>query len=203
MLRWGMMSCSNSFWRAPLIGWFVLSLAACASGPDPKPDPKSATNTEAANEEFNPFGGPKNWDTLIDHYEFDCPVTDLVLDTPHSIQLGGRTFTIFGSEMRAEQKDWGKSLRLGVLAGIEDPSERFEWLKESGQSTARQYRSAEIISVDSGPLLEEHPRGIQREGVVIVQAAFFTLPNQVLETEMIKQTWYRSAGGWFVDLKVE
>ena len=124
MLRWGMMSCSNSFWRAPLIGWFVLSLAACASGPDPKPDPKSATNTEAANEEFNPFGGPKNWDTLIDHYEFDCPVTDLVLDTPHSIQLGGRTFTIFGSEMRAEQKDWGKSLRLGVLAGIEDPSER-------------------------------------------------------------------------------
>ena len=96
---------------------------------------------------------------------------------------------------------WGDFSAASVF--IEDPSERFEWLKESGQSTARQYRSAEIISVDSGPLLEEHPRGIQREGVVIVQAAFFTLPNQVLETEMIKQTWYRSAGGWFVDLKVE
>ena len=96
---------------------------------------------------------------------------------------------------------WGDFSAASVF--IEDPSERFEWLKESGQSTARQYRSAEIISVDAGPLIEEHPRGIQREGVVFVQASFFTLPNQVVETEMIKQTWYRSAGGWFVDLKVE
>ena len=86
---------------------------------------------------------------------------------------------------------------------IEDPSERFDWLQEAGQSTARQYRSAEIISVDSGPVMEGHPRGFQREGVVIVQVSFFTLPNQVLETEMIKQSWYRSAGGWFVELQVE
>jgi len=96
---------------------------------------------------------------------------------------------------------WGDFSAASVF--IEDPSVRFEWLQESGQSTARQYRSAEIVSVDSGPIMENHPRGFQREGVVIVQTSFFTLPNQVLQTEMIKQTWYRSAGGWFVELQVK
>ena len=51
-------------------------------------------------------------------------MTNLVLDTPHTLQLAGKDFTIFGSEMRVAQNGWGKTLRLGVLAGIEDPSER-------------------------------------------------------------------------------
>mgnify|MGYP002030278844 CR=1 FL=1 len=118
-----MMSDLKPLMHLPVWGWLVLFLVGCATTPTAQPEQPNAA-AEPSEEEFNPFDGPKTWDSLIDHYEFDCPVTNLVLDTPHPIQLAGKAFTIYGSEMRVAPGSWGKTLRLGVLAGIEDPSGR-------------------------------------------------------------------------------
>ena len=95
-----------------------------------------------------------------------------------------------------------KALRWGdhaaAAAFIQGADARLAWLEEASGAQARQYRSAEVISVDAGPALEADPRGIQREGQVITRVVYYTLPSQVLKNEMVKQDWVRKPTGWFI-----
>ncbi|MEC7240868.1 MAG: hypothetical protein VXW32_06485 [Myxococcota bacterium] len=95
-----------------------------------------------------------------------------------------------------------KALRWGdhaaAAAFIQGSEARLAWLEEASGSGARQYRSAEVISVEAGPVLELDPRGIQREGQVITRVVYYTLPSQVLKNEMVKQEWVRKPTGWFI-----
>ena len=124
----------------------LVALAACASNP-PRPDAPTQTKTQPAEvpesdfDENNIFGGPKTWTNLIDHYEFECPVTELKLDRPHQLTLAGKKFVLSGAEMKLEGNAWGKRLRLGVLAGIEDPSAR---TLANLRFAARQFRKANV-----------------------------------------------------------
>ena len=98
---------------------------SCASTPTPAPiTTKAPQPTSQENDFEDPFQGPKRWDNLIDHFEFDCPVNGLKLETSVSLNIGGNNFTIDGSTMRLEEKNWGDKLKIGILAGIEDPSSR-------------------------------------------------------------------------------
>ena len=94
---------------------------------------------------------------------------------------------------------WGD--HPAAAAFIEDPDARFAWLEKVTGTTKgrlRHYQSAEVIDVVAGPFLENDPRGIQREGVVIAKVAYYLLPSQVLKNEMVKQDWYRTPSGWFI-----
>ena len=54
---------------------------ACASTPPPKALSPAPVETSDFESDFeDPFQGPKRWDNLIEHYEFDCPVNDLKLE---------------------------------------------------------------------------------------------------------------------------
>lgn len=95
-----------------------------------------------------------------------------------------------------------KALRWGDHAAasnfIQGVDARLAWLESANGANARQYRSAEVISVEAGPALEGDPRGVLRDGHVIARVVYYTLPNQVLKNEMIKQVWVRKPNGWFI-----
>ncbi len=95
-----------------------------------------------------------------------------------------------------------KALRWGdhavASSFIQGADARLLFLEDLSGANARQYRTAEVISVDTGPLLEADPRGVLREGQVITRVVYYTLPSQVLKNEMIKQEWVRTPSGWFI-----
>jgi hypothetical protein len=95
-----------------------------------------------------------------------------------------------------------KALRWGdhaaAAAFIQGADARLAWLEQASGAQARQYRSAEVISVEAGPILEGDTRGVQREGHVITRVVYYTLPSQVLKNEMVKQDWVRKPSGWFI-----
>jgi hypothetical protein len=110
---------------------------------------------------------------------------------------------------RAETTRLGESAELywhamrwgdhpAASAFIEDLDARFAWLERVTEVRVRHYRSAEVLNVTAGPLLEADPRGIQREGVVIAKVAYYAMPSQVLKADMVKQEWYRAESGWFL-----
>jgi len=91
---------------------------------------------------------------------------------------------------------WGDYTAAGSF--IEDSDKRFEWLQAVEGPQARQYRSTEVVSVEAGPLMETPVLGVQREGSVISKVVYYTLPQQVLKTEMVRQSWVRKPRGWFI-----
>ena len=92
---------------------------------------------------------------------------------------------------------WGDYTAAGSF--IEDSEKRFEWLQLVEGPQARQYRSTEIVSVEAGPLLESPVKGVQRKGLVISKVVYYILPQQVLKTEMVRQSWVRKPKGWFIE----
>ena len=97
----------------------------CASNPKPAPKLVEKPQQPSPENDFeDPFQGPKRWDNLIDHFEFDCPVNGLKLEESVTLNLNGRNFIIDGSTMRLEENNWDQKLKIGILAGIEDPSSR-------------------------------------------------------------------------------
>jgi hypothetical protein len=98
---------------------------ACASTPTPKALPLNPVETSDFESDFeDPFQGPKRWDNLIEHYEFDCPVNDLKLEENVKVTLAATKFIIEGSTIKLDNDSWGNKLKIGILAGIEDPSAR-------------------------------------------------------------------------------
>ena len=102
----------------------VMVCHGCASTPE-APPPAVVSEIQAPENDFeDPFQGPKRWNNLIEHYEFDCPVNGLQLEKAVNVNFNGLNFIIDGSTMRLENQDWGNNLKIGILAGIEDPGAR-------------------------------------------------------------------------------
>lgn len=85
---------------------------------------------------------------------------------------------------------------LGTAAAfLENVDDRVSWT--TSMATARQYRSAVVLTVQVGPQLQQ-TNGIHREAVVVVRTE--TIGNdQVLRTDVVTQTWYKTDDGWFVE----
>jgi len=114
----------------------------------------------------------------------------VVKDRAETARLG-ESAEVYWHAMR-----WGD--HPAASAFIEDPDARFAWLERLTTVQERHYRSAEVLNVTAGPLLEADPRGIQREGMVIAKVAYYAMPSQVLKADMVKQEWYRAEGGWYL-----
>ena len=102
----------------------ILVSHGCASTPETPPPAMVSEPTAPENDFEDPFQGPKRWNNLIEHYEFDCPVNGLQLEKAVNVNFNGLNFIIDGSTMRLENQDWGNNLKIGILAGIEDPGAR-------------------------------------------------------------------------------
>jgi hypothetical protein len=81
------------------------------------------------------------------------------------------------AEMYWHAMRWGD--HPAAAAFIEDPDARFAWMERVTEVQGRHYRSAEVLSVTAGPLMD-------------------AMPSQVLKADMVKQEWYRAAGGWYL-----
>lgn len=93
---------------------------------------------------------------------------------------------------------WADADRASVF--IEDASQRLlykEWLER--QADERRYEEATVVQAVIGDELEKPVDGRSREAVVFVRARGYELPEQILETWKVRQTWYRTPTGWFVE----
>lgn len=93
---------------------------------------------------------------------------------------------------------WADPDRASVF--IEDPAQRLlykEWLEK--QSEVRRYEEATVIQAVIGEERDKPVDGRTREAVVFVRARGYELPAQILETWKVRQTWYRTPHGWFVE----
>lgn len=93
---------------------------------------------------------------------------------------------------------WGDWERAGVFIEDKDQRVAFRYWLQDGQE-ARRISDIVIMQVDVGPDLEPPVNGRWREGTVHVRLEGYTLPAQVVEKEMVTQTWYRTSLGWFAE----
>ena len=93
---------------------------------------------------------------------------------------------------------WADAEKASVF--IEDPAQRLlfkEWLER--QSDKRRYEEATVIQAVMGEERDRPVEGRTREAVVFVRARGYELPEQILQTWKVRQTWYRTPMGWFVE----
>ncbi len=93
---------------------------------------------------------------------------------------------------------WADGERAGVF--IEDSQRRvlfMDWLHEERERY--RYEDATVIQVEMGPKWDQPVDGHRREATVWIRTRGYALPAQILETERIKQGWYRTDMGWFVE----
>ena len=93
---------------------------------------------------------------------------------------------------------WADAERASVF--IEDPSQRLlfkEWLER--QADERRYEEATVVQAVIGAEKDKPVDGRTREAVVFVRTRGYELPAQILQTWKVRQTWYRTTTGWFVE----
>jgi hypothetical protein len=105
---------------------------------------------------------------------------------------------IRSAEIYWQSVRWADAEKASVF--IEDASQRLlykEWLER--QSDKRRYEETTVIQVVIGEERDKPVNGRTREAVVFVRARGYELPEQILETWKVRQTWYRTPTGWFVE----
>ena len=103
----------------------------------------------------------------------------------------------------AAETYWGlmRWEEFGSAAGyLEDREARSAWFLERVSSATR-YRSVEVVNVEITPAHEPDDQGRIREGVVSTQVQYYTLPKQILQTEIRAQDWYRVGNDWYLELE--
>ncbi len=85
-------------------------------------------------------------------------------------------------------------------AYLEDREAGATWFLEQMSSGTR-YRSVEVVNVEITLAHEPDDLGRVREGVVLTQVQFYTMPQQILQTEIRTQNWYRVGKDWFVEIE--
>ena len=93
---------------------------------------------------------------------------------------------------------WGD--RSKAASFLEDPDQRllFEaWLDD--QKDAVRYMEVLVLQVQLHP--EEEPPDTDRVRVATahIRVKSYALPGQVLESQTLKQEWYKSSDGWWID----
>ncbi len=93
---------------------------------------------------------------------------------------------------------WADGDRAGAF--IEDPQLRvlyLDWLAE--HSEGHKVESAKVLQVILDPEVKAEPGKPLRTATVYVRVKGYSYPAQIVESERIKQQWYRSVNGWFVE----
>ncbi len=93
---------------------------------------------------------------------------------------------------------WQDSEKAGAF--IEDAELRVlfrDWLEDHFK--AHRVEEATMLQVILGPEIAKPVDGRLQTGTVYVRSRGFTYPAQIVEDERVKQQWYRSVNGWFVD----
>jgi len=93
---------------------------------------------------------------------------------------------------------WGDGSKAASF--LEDPDQRllFEaWLDD--QKDAVRYMEVQVLQVQLHP--EEEPPDTDRVRVATahIRVKSYALPGQVLESQTLKQEWYKSSDGWWID----
>lgn len=93
---------------------------------------------------------------------------------------------------------WADGDRAGAF--IEDSQVRvlyLDWLAE--HSEGHKVESAKVLQVLLDPEIKVEPGQPLRTATVYVRVKGYSYPAQILESERVKQRWYRSVNGWFVE----
>ncbi len=93
---------------------------------------------------------------------------------------------------------WGDAERAGVF--IEEAPERViyrDWLVET--HAARRVEEVVILETILGPTAKPDSQGRTRSAEVVVRLEAISLRSQTLETERLRQQWYRTVDGWYLD----
>lgn len=74
------------------------------------------------------------------------------------------------------------------------------WLAERAKTV--RYDEVQVLSVELDPPSaappSDHPK-VLRTGTVTVRTEGYTLPAQIVKTTEIRERWYRTADGWYID----
>ena len=93
---------------------------------------------------------------------------------------------------------WADGDRAGAF--IEDPQLRvlyLDWLAE--HSEGHKIESAKVLQIILDPEVKAEPGQPLRTATVYVRVKGYSYPAQIVESERVKQRWYRSVHGWFVE----
>lgn len=85
-------------------------------------------------------------------------------------------------------------------AFIEDVTNRgrFQaWLEDEWE--ARRVVDVDLVSIEVSDELSGDERGWTRTGTVRVRTEGYSLPAQILGTDDVDQSWYRTKKGWWLD----
>jgi hypothetical protein len=81
---------------------------------------------------------------------------------------------------------------------IEDPSIRLEyqqWLNT--HFSVSRTAEASVMRIEVGPPTNEETK-VARTAKVTINVQGYTLPDQILKTDVVQQLWYRSTAGWWL-----
>ncbi len=101
------------------------------------------------------------------------------------------------ANMYWEAVRWADGERAGMF--IENTQERvifMDWMQD--ERSRYRYEDIVVIQVQMGPKLDPPVDGKRREATVWARTSGYALPEQILETDRIRQGWYRTDQGWFV-----
>ena len=139
-------------------------------------------------------------------------LTALLLLAPASNQAWARKPS--KQDVRKQQKEhadltsragiYWRSVRWSDATGasifIENPDDRLlfqKWLTE--QARIQKITDAQVVRVQVSKEYTKPKDGRIRTATVTVSLEGFTMPDQVLKTQVLEQAWYRTSGGWFVN----
>lgn len=93
---------------------------------------------------------------------------------------------------------WGDAkMATAFVEGAQDKQAFREWLED--RSKMEKLVDVRIEQVDLGPAAPEDAiNPPPREATVTIHTEGYTLPEQIVTTDTVSQSWYLLPGGWFV-----
>jgi hypothetical protein len=92
---------------------------------------------------------------------------------------------------------WGDEEKAGAF--IEDAGDQVlykDWMIVRRDS--HKTEEANILQVSLGPEIEEPADGHLQTATVYVRTNGYTFPDQIVQSDRVKQDWYRTVNGWFL-----
>ena len=93
---------------------------------------------------------------------------------------------------------WGDGSKAASF--LEDPGRRllFEAWLEDQKETIR-YEDVQVLQVQLHSEEEDLPPDRIRSATAHIRVKSYALPGQILKSETLKQEWYKSSAGWWID----
>lgn len=109
-------------------------------------------------------------------------------------------------DLSARSELFWRSLRWqdvdGAATFIEDEDQRRSWkMVMETEAQAVRWMDSSLLDMTMGPVTEDADADRLQEATLRVRTEHYALPQQVLQRDVVVQTWYRSRDGWFLDWK--